>query len=116
MKHGNSVKGYIDYNLLFDSIDGENRYVEQRIFKNSNELFECMQSSFLEELKDEHGADDIEVFGVSFIAEEKGIESVITMYDTSSQFRVSTELDVSDLDSEYKQTLQSIKGIVDKKL
>ncbi|MGS0959741.1 hypothetical protein [Bacillus velezensis] len=75
-----------------------------------------MQPSFLEELKDAHGANDIEVFGVTFIAEEKGIESVITMYDTSSQFRVSTELDVSDLDSEYKQTLQTIKSIVDKKL
>ncbi|WP_163113686.1 hypothetical protein [Bacillus velezensis] len=102
--------------MLFDSIDGENSYVEQKIFKNSKELFDHMQLSFLEELKEEHGADNIEVFGVSFIAEEKGIESVITMYDTSSQFRVSTELDVSDLDSQYKQTLQSIKGIVDNKL
>ncbi|KXZ22420.1 hypothetical protein P4T89_12575 [Bacillus nakamurai] len=102
--------------MHFDSNDEESSYIEQRIFNNSNELFEHMQPSFLEELKDAHGANDIEVFGVTFIAEEKGIESVITMYDTSSQFRVSTELDVSDLDSEYKQTLQNIKSIVDKKL
>ncbi|RDY88693.1 hypothetical protein [Bacillus amyloliquefaciens] len=102
--------------MLFDSIDEESSYIEQRIFKNAKELFDHMQPSFLEELKEEHGADDIEVFAVSFIAEEKGIESVITMYDTSSQFRVSTELDVTDLDGEYKQTLQTIKSIVDKKL
>ncbi|PLS07670.1 hypothetical protein [Bacillus halotolerans] len=102
--------------MLFDSIDGESSYVEQKTFKTSKELFDYMQPSFLEELKEEQGADDIEVFGISFIAEEKGIESVITMYDTSSQFRILTELNVSDLDSEYKQTLQSIKDIVDKKL
>ncbi|MCY8174929.1 hypothetical protein [Bacillus inaquosorum] len=83
---------------------------------NTKELFDYMQPSFLEELKEEQGADDIEVFAVTFIAEEKGIESVITMYDKSSQFRISSELDVSDLDSEYKQALQSIKGIIDKKL
>ncbi|MGG4380234.1 hypothetical protein ABEW22_19420 [Bacillus velezensis] len=75
-----------------------------------------MQPDYIEELKQENGADQVEVHDIAFRAKEDDTEAFITMNDNSGNYRISTNLDVSGLDSEYKQTLQSIKSIVDKKL
>lgn len=75
-----------------------------------------MQPDYIEELKQENGADQVEVHDITFSAKEDDTEAFITMYDNSGNYRVSTKLDADGLDSEYKQTLQNIKSIVDNKL
>ncbi|GIN68479.1 MULTISPECIES: hypothetical protein [Bacillus] len=117
IKHGRLVEGYLTFNLYFETFDyTENGVLEEIKFTTSKELFNLMQPEFIEELKKENGADQVELCGITFRAKEEDTEAFITMYDNSGNFRISTNLDVSGLDSEYKATLQNIKDVVDKKL
>lgn len=116
-KHGNSVEGYITFNLYFETFDyKEDSLLEQIKFTTAKELFNIMQPDFIEELKKENGADQVDLYDITFSAKEDDTEAFITMYDNSGNYRVSTKLDVSGLDSEYKATLQGIKDILDKKI
>ncbi|UOO16201.1 hypothetical protein [Bacillus velezensis] len=116
-KHGNSVEGYITFNLYFETFEyKEDSLLEQVKFTTAKELFNMMQPDYIEELKQENGADQVELHDITFRAKEDDTEAFITMYDNSGNYRISTNLDVSGLDSEYKETLKSIKDILDKKL
>ncbi|ASZ03867.1 MULTISPECIES: hypothetical protein [Bacillus] len=116
-KYGNLVEGYITFNLYFETFEyKEDSLLEQVKFTTVKELFNMMQPDYVEELKQENGADQVDVHDITFSAKEDDTEAFITMYDNSGNYRISTNLDVSGLDSEYKQTLKSIKGIIDKKL
>ncbi|MGP9035960.1 hypothetical protein ACT1WM_05380 [Bacillus stercoris] len=116
-KHGNSVKGYITFNLYFETFDyKEDSLLEQIKFTTAKELFNIMQPDFIEELKKENGADQIDLYDITFSAKEYDTEAFITMYDNSGNYRISTNLDVSGIDNEYKATLQGIKDIIDKKM
>ncbi|MEH7552882.1 hypothetical protein [Bacillus altitudinis] len=116
-KHGNSVEGYITFDLYFESIDyKEDSLLEQVKFTTVKELFSMMQPDYIEGLKEENNADQVEIHDISFSAKDDDTEAFITMFDNSGHYRISTNLDVSGLDSEYKQTLKSIKDILDKKI
>ncbi|MCY8318883.1 hypothetical protein MOC71_19665 [Bacillus vallismortis] len=116
-KHGNSVEGYITFNLYFETFDyKEDSLLEQIKFTTAKELFNIMQPDFIEELKQENGAEQVEIHDITFRAKEGDTEAFITMYDNSGNYRISTNLDVSGLDSEYKETLLGIKDILGKKI
>ncbi|MDR4182326.1 hypothetical protein [Bacillus subtilis] len=116
-KHGNSVEGYITFNLYFETFDyKEDSLLEQVKFTTVKELFNMMQPDYIEELKQENGAEQVEIHDITFRAKEGDTEAFITMYDNSGNYRISTNLDVSGLDSEYKETLLGIKDILDKKI
>ncbi|MCY8837584.1 hypothetical protein [Bacillus atrophaeus] len=117
IKHGCFVEGYLTFNLYFETFDyAEDSVIEEIKFTTSKELFNMLQPEFIEELKKENGADQVDLYGITFRAKEEDTEAFITMYDNSGNFRISTNIDVSGLNSEYKTTLQNIKDIVDKKL
>ncbi|MCY8034147.1 hypothetical protein [Bacillus sonorensis] len=116
-KHGNSVEGYITFELYFETFDyKEDSLSEQIRFTSTKELFNMMQPDFIEELKKENGADQVELAAITFSAKEDDTEAFITMYGNFGSYRISTNLDTSGLDSEYKSALQGIKDIVDRKL
>ena len=116
-KHGNSVEGYITFNLYFHSFDyKEDSILEQVKFTTVNELFNMMQPDYIEQLKQENDAEQVDLHDITFSAKDGDTEAFITMYDNSGHYRVSTNLDVSGLDSEYKETLKNIKDILDKKM
>ncbi|MEH7760168.1 hypothetical protein V7417_05545 [Bacillus pumilus] len=117
IKHGDSVKGYITYDLYFESFDyQEDSVLEQKAFTTAKELFIMMQPKFIEELKEEHNADQIEVHDVTFSAKEDNTEAFITMFNDSGTYRISVNLDASGFDNEYRTALKDIKDILDKKL
>lgn len=116
-KHGKSVEGYITFNLYFHSFDyKEDCILEQVKFTTVNELFNMMQPDYIEQLKQENDAEQVELHDITFSAKDDDTEAFIIMYDNSGSYRISTNLDVSGLDSEYKETLKSIKDILDKKM
>ncbi|MBL4968913.1 hypothetical protein [Bacillus halotolerans] len=116
-KHGNLVEGYITFNLYFETFEyKEDSLLEQVKFTTVKELFNMMQPDYIEELMQENGAEQVEIHDITFRAKEGDTEAFITMYDNSGNYRISTILDVSGLDSEYKETLLCIKDILDKKI
>jgi len=117
IRHGNSVEGFITFDFYFETFDyKEDSLHEQIRFKSTKELFNMMQPNFIEELKRENEADQVELTAITFSAKEGDTESFITMYGNFGSYRISTNLDASGLDSEYKSALQSIKEIVNRKL
>ncbi|MDM5298170.1 hypothetical protein QUF51_08355 [Bacillus pumilus] len=90
--------------------------MEQVKFTTVNELFNMMQPDYIEQLKQENDAEQVELHDITFSAKDDDTEAFIIMYDNSGSYRISTNLDVSGLDSEYKETLKSIKDILDKKM
>ncbi|MCY7500201.1 hypothetical protein [Bacillus pumilus] len=115
--HGDAVKGYITYDLYFESFDyQEDSVLEQKAFTTVKELFDMMQPHYFEELKEENNADRIELHDVTFSAKEDDTEAFITMFDNSGTYRISVNLDASGFNNEYRTVLKDIKEIVDRKL
>lgn len=116
-RHGNSVEGILTFELYFESFDyKEDTLPEHLKFTSTKELFNMMQPDFIEELKRENDAEQVELASITFSTKENDTEAFITMFENFGSYRIATNLDTSGLENEYKAALKSIKEIVVKKL